>query len=66
MFALNLAPDSAFATLTGSTSVTVFQQNGTTIVGMSSVSNGSVVHARGLLFFDAGAYKLIAGRIVAP
>jgi hypothetical protein len=65
-FALNLAPDSAFATLTGSTSVTVFQQTGTTITGMSSVANGSTVHARGLLFFDAGAYKLVASRIMAP
>jgi hypothetical protein len=24
------------------------------------------VHVRGLLFFDAGTYKLVAGRIMAP
>jgi hypothetical protein len=66
VFTLNLAPDCAFATLTGSTSVTVFQQTGTTMVGMNSVTNGSVVHARGLLFLDAGTYKLVAARIVAP
>lgn len=65
-FTLNLAPDSAFVTLTSSTSVTVFQQAGTALVGMSSVANGSSVHVRGLVFLDAGSYKLVAGTIMAP
>ena len=65
-FMLTVAADSAFATLTGTTSITVFQQPGTELRGMTTITNGSTVHARGLLFLDAGAYKLVAGRIMAP
>jgi hypothetical protein len=64
--ALTVASDSAFATLTGTTTIAVFQQPGTELSGMTTVSNGSTVHARGLLFLDAGTYKLVAGRIMAP
>lgn len=66
MFTLTLPSDSAFTTLTGSTTVIVFQQAGTQLWGMSAVTNGSTVHVRGLLFYDAGAYKLVANRIMAP
>jgi hypothetical protein len=65
-FTLTVAVDSAFATLTGTTAITVFQQAGTELRGMTTVSNGSTVHVRGLLFLDAGIYKLVAGRITAP
>jgi hypothetical protein len=65
-FTLTLSSDSAFTTLTGATNVTVFQQAGTELWGMTGVTNGSTVHVRGLLFFDAGTYKLVAGRIMAP
>ena len=65
-FTLMVAPDSAFATLTGATAITVFQQAGTELRGMTTITNGSTVHARGLLFLDAGTYKLVAGRIMAP
>lgn len=65
-FTLTVAADSAFATLTGATAITVFQQPGTELRGMTTISNGSMVHARGLLFLDAGAYKLVAGRVMAP
>ncbi len=65
-FTLNVAADSAFATLTGSTSVVVSQQAGSRLVGMNSVTNGSTVHVRGLLFLDVGTYKLVASRIMAP
>lgn len=65
-FTLTVAPDSAFATLTGATSISVFQQPGTTLVGMSSVTNGAAAQVRGLLFFDGGAYKMVASRIMAP
>ncbi len=63
-FILTLPADSAFATLTGSTTMTVFQQAGTELRGMTTITNGSTVHVRGLLFFDAGTYKLVAGQIV--
>jgi len=65
-FVLTVAADSAFTTLTGSTTVTVFQQPGTELWGMTTITNGSTVHARGLLFLDAGTYKLVAGRMMAP
>lgn len=65
-FTLTVATDSAFATLTGATAITVFQQPGTELRGMTTITNGSTVHARGLLFPDAGTYKLVAGRIMAP
>ncbi len=65
-FTLTLPSDSAFTSLTGSAAVTVFQQAGTELRGLTNVTNGSMIHVRGLLFFDAGVYKLVAGRIMAP
>lgn len=66
IFTLSLAPDSAFSTLTGATAITVYQQPGTRLRGLSFVSNGATVHVRGLLFLDGGTYKLVASRIMAP
>jgi hypothetical protein len=65
-FTLTVASDSAFATLTGAATITVFQQLGTELHGMTTITNGNVVHVRGLLFSDAGAYKLVVSRIMAP
>lgn len=65
-FTLTLPADAAFATLTGATAVTVFQQPGTTLSGLSSVANGATVEVRGLVFLDGGAYKMVASRIMAP
>jgi Domain of unknown function (DUF4382) len=64
-FALTVASDSVFASLTGATSITVFQQAGTQLRDITSVTNGASVHVRGLLFLDSGTYKLVATRIVA-
>lgn len=64
-FTLTLPSDSAFTTLTGATSVTVFQQAKTTISGTSPIASGTSVHAFGLLFFDAGQWKMVAARIGA-
>lgn len=65
-FTLTLTSDSAFASLTGSTSLTVFQQPDTRQVGLTPIDNGNTVQVRGLLFFDSGAWKLVAAKIVAP
>ncbi len=64
-FTLTLPSDSAFTTLTGATSVTIFQQPQTTVTGTSPIASGSSVHAFGLLFFDAGQWKMVASRIGA-
>jgi len=64
-FTLTLAADSAFARLTGATAVTVHQQGGTQLRGVASMTNGSTVQVRGLLFVDGAAYRLVASRIVA-
>jgi len=62
-FTLTLPSDSAFTTLTGATSVTIFQQPQTTVTGSAPIASGSSVHAFGLLFFDAGQWKMVASRI---
>lgn len=64
-FTLTLPSDSAFKTLTGATSVTIFQQPQTTVTGTAPIASGSSVHAFGLLFFDAGQWKMVASRIGA-
>lgn len=64
-FTLTLPADSAFARLTGTTTVTVHQQASTLLRGLTSLTNGSVVQVRGLLFVDGSTLRLVAGRIVA-
>ncbi len=64
-FTLTLASDSAFSTLTNATNVTVFQQPQTRVIGTSPIASGSTVRAFGLLFNDAGQWKMVATRITA-
>ncbi|HEX7285538.1 MAG TPA: DUF5666 domain-containing protein [Candidatus Angelobacter sp.] len=65
-FTLTLPADSAFAKLTGSTTVTVHQQPGTQLKGLTAVINGASVRVRGLLFFDGANYQFVAARIGLP
>lgn len=46
-FTLALPSDSAFTTLTGASTVQVYQQAGTQLRGLSSIANASVVQVRG-------------------
>jgi hypothetical protein len=62
-FTLTVPADSAFAKLTGATSMMVYQRAGTQLRGASSIANGTSVQMRGLLFLDAGAFRFVAGRI---
>jgi hypothetical protein len=64
MFTLTLPTDSAFTTLTGISTVTVYQQNGTQMHNLTTISNGNQVQVRGLLFYDSGTYKLVSTWIV--
>ena len=64
-FTLTLPADSAFATLTGTTTILVYQQAGTQVSGTATaLANGQDVQARGLLFNDGGLYKLVTSWIV--
>lgn len=64
-FTLTLPSDSAFTTLTGAKRVTIYQQSGTTIAGGSNLASGSSIHTFGLLFYDAGQWKMVSARIGA-
>ncbi|MBV8206683.1 MAG: DUF4382 domain-containing protein [Acidobacteria bacterium] len=62
-FTLTLASDSAFATLTGATSVTVFTTSQTrfdNVSGVSALGSTAKTLARGFLFHDQGQWKLVA------
>jgi hypothetical protein len=65
-FTLTLPSESVFATITGTATVTVFTQSKTQLVNMTAITNNSTnrIIVRGLLFFDGGAYKMVASRIL--
>ena len=63
-FMLTVASDSAFAMLSGSTSVTVYWQPGTDLHDLQhALANGDSVRVRGLLFFTGTKFNMIARRI---
>lgn len=62
-FTLTLPSDCAFTALTGATTVTVYQQPGTTVSGTSPIAGGATIHAFGLLSLDAGQWKMVAARL---
>ena len=64
-FTLTLPSQCAFTTLTGATSVTVYQQSKTFMSGTSPIASGTAMHAFGLLFYDGGQWKMVAARIGA-
>jgi len=65
-FTLTLPADSAFAKVTGVNTVTVHQQPGTELKGLTAVTNSTNVRVRGLLFFDGTNYQFVASRISLP
>lgn len=62
-FTLTVASDSAFAKLTGLTTLTVYRQGSTKPMENVNVASGATVLVRGALFFDGTAYSLVAARI---
>jgi hypothetical protein len=60
-FTLTLNANSAFATLTGQSTVTVSVVSGTDL--RVTPANGNTVRVRGLIFVNAGAYTMIASRV---
>jgi len=64
-FTLTVSSTSAFASLTGATTVAVQSQSGTEIRSVT-LANGGTVRVRGLLFFNGTSYTLVAARITPP
>lgn len=64
-FTLTLPSESAFTAITGATTIQVYQQAGTQLYGLSAITNGLDVQVRGLLFYDAGTYKLVSNWMTA-
>jgi hypothetical protein len=60
-FTLTLSPTSAFATLTGTTSVPVSIVNGTNL--QVTPAAGATVRVRGLVFFNGTTYSVFATRV---
>ncbi|MGC2695440.1 MAG: DUF5666 domain-containing protein [Candidatus Angelobacter sp.] len=59
-FTLTISATSAFGTLSGATSVPVTFANGASL--LTTPTAGATVRVRGLVFFNAGAYSMIAVR----
>ena len=57
-FTLNVSPTSAFATLSGVTSVPVTFANGATL--KITPASGAAIRVRGLVFVNGTAYSMIA------
>jgi hypothetical protein len=64
-FALLIDADSAFAKLTGVTSINVYQVSKTTMKG-AAPTQGSKIRVRGLLFFDGTNYQFVAATLDHP
>jgi len=66
-FTLTLANDSAFKLLTGAGTLKVLTQRNTELKNNVTISNGTQVKVRGLVFLDpnTGSYTLVAERISA-
>jgi Domain of unknown function (DUF5666) len=63
-FTLTVPADSAFAMLSGTTTVTIFWQPGTDVSNLPhALANGDAVRVRGLLFFTGSQFNMIARRI---
>lgn len=68
-FTLTVSPDSAFALLTGQTTVTVVTQSATEFkngVSLAALTPTTSVRVRGLVFWTGSAYRMAASRITTP
>lgn len=64
-FVLTLEPGCAFTTLTGATTILVYQQTGTNVQNNTSIAAGATLRVHGLLFKNAGQWTLVASTIAA-
>lgn len=64
-FTLTLDPASAFAVLTGQSTIKVYQQTGTNLQYQTAIPAGSTVRVHGLLFKDASGNWLLVASCIA-
>lgn len=64
-FTLTLPTDCAFTTLTGATTITVYQQTATSLQYQTDISAGSTVRVHGLLFNNQGQWVMVASTIAS-
>lgn len=64
-FTLTLPTDCAFTTLTGATTITVYQQTGTNLQYQTDIAAGSTVRVHGLLFQNESQWVLVASTIAS-
>ena len=64
-FTLTLMPGCAFTTLTGATSILVYQQTGTNVENSTTIPAGTTLRVHGLLFNNAGQWTLVASTIAS-
>ncbi|HEV2467750.1 MAG TPA: DUF5666 domain-containing protein [Candidatus Sulfotelmatobacter sp.] len=65
-FTMTLASDCYFSAMTDASTVTVYQQPGTELYGLTSIANGQSVEVRGLMFNDNGVFRMVGRRILNP
>ena len=61
VYTLTLTSGSAFATLSGATTVTVYTNSATTSLASSTIAVGSSVRFNGLVFNNSGNFVMVAG-----
>lgn len=61
VYTLTLTSGSAFATLSGATSVTVYTSSATTPMAASAIAVGNTVRFNGLVFNNGGSFAMVAG-----
>jgi hypothetical protein len=61
VYTLTLTSGSAFATLSGATTVTVYTNGATTPMATSTIAVGSTLRFNGLVFNNGGSFAMVAG-----
>ncbi len=64
-FVLTLLPGCAFTTLTGATTIQVYQQTATNVESATAIPAGTTLRVHGLLFQNAGQWVFVASTIAA-
>jgi hypothetical protein len=61
IYTLTLASGSAFTSLSGASTVTVYASSATAAMNSATIAVGSQVRFNGLIFNDSGTFRMVAG-----